>query len=78
MCGKTQVLDVLFITIADHLGQLGKVTVYDRDSTERDLPRRDEMAIELTSYSRKKNWIKSIFTADEKRCLYVNNKCNPP
>ncbi|EYB84705.1 hypothetical protein Y032_0311g2134 [Ancylostoma ceylanicum] len=54
------------------------ITVCDGDLTERDLPRRAEVATELPSYRFTKNWMKPIFTADEKWCLYVNIKCSPP
>ncbi|EYC40335.1 hypothetical protein Y032_0619g733 [Ancylostoma ceylanicum] len=45
------------------------ITVCDGDLTERDLPRRAEVATELPSYRRIRNWMKPIFTADEKWCL---------
>ncbi|EYB94727.1 hypothetical protein Y032_0168g193 [Ancylostoma ceylanicum] len=54
------------------------ITVCDGDLTERDPPRRAEVATELPSYRRMKNWMKPIFTADEKWFLYVNIKCSPP
>ncbi|EYC00809.1 hypothetical protein Y032_0112g270 [Ancylostoma ceylanicum] len=49
----------------------------DGDMTERDLPRRAEVATELLSYRGIKNWMKPIFTVDKKWCLYVNIKCIP-
>ncbi|EYB89483.1 hypothetical protein Y032_0231g3002 [Ancylostoma ceylanicum] len=52
--------------------------VCDGDLTERDLPRRDEVAIELPSYRRIKNWMKLVCTADKKWCLYVYIKRIPP
>ncbi|EYB82843.1 hypothetical protein Y032_0349g3195 [Ancylostoma ceylanicum] len=51
--------------------------VCDGDLTERDLHRRAEAAIELPSYRRIKNWMKSDSTVDGKWCLYVNIKCSP-
>ncbi|EYC12363.1 hypothetical protein Y032_0047g1442 [Ancylostoma ceylanicum] len=79
MCGRTQVLDVHFTTIAD--APVGKgikvITVCDGDMTERDLPRRAEVATGLLSYRRIKKCMKPIFTIDEKWCPRVNIKCIP-
>ncbi|EYB91338.1 hypothetical protein Y032_0207g2037 [Ancylostoma ceylanicum] len=54
------------------------ITLCDGDLTERDLPRRAEVATGLLSYRRIKNWMKPIFTIDKKLYLYVNIKCIPP
>ncbi|EYC26554.1 hypothetical protein Y032_0010g1215 [Ancylostoma ceylanicum] len=80
MCGRTQVLDVHFTTIVDHVRQLGKVQKLSQcdDLTQSDLPRRAEVALELRSYRRMNNWIESIFTVDEEWCLCVNIKRTPP
>ncbi|EYC12480.1 hypothetical protein Y032_0047g1505 [Ancylostoma ceylanicum] len=50
----------------------------DSNLTERDLPRRVEVATELPSYKRIKNWMKPILIVDEKWCLYVNTERSPP
>ncbi|EYC14177.1 hypothetical protein Y032_0041g385 [Ancylostoma ceylanicum] len=54
------------------------IKVCDGNLMERDLPRRAEVATELHSYGSIKNWMKPIFTADEKWCPYVNTKFGPP
>ncbi|EYB81127.1 hypothetical protein Y032_0391g561 [Ancylostoma ceylanicum] len=54
------------------------ITLCNGDLSERDLSRRAEVATGLLSYRRIKNWMKPVFTADEKWCLYVNIKCIPP
>ncbi|EYC22531.1 hypothetical protein Y032_0017g3407 [Ancylostoma ceylanicum] len=54
------------------------IRVCDGDLTECDLPRRAEVPTELPSYRRIKNWMKPVFTADEKWCLNVNMEGSPP
>ena len=65
-------------TIVTHLAQLGKVykmpqwvphklSVRDRES-------RVETASSLLSFRRRRDWLESIVTGDEKWCLYVNVK----
>ncbi|EYC10765.1 hypothetical protein Y032_0053g2285 [Ancylostoma ceylanicum] len=54
------------------------ITLCDGDLTGRDLPRRAEVASELPSFTRIKNWMESVFTVDEKWCLYVNIMHSPP
>ncbi|EYC04402.1 hypothetical protein Y032_0088g2183 [Ancylostoma ceylanicum] len=53
------------------------ITVCDDDLTQSDLLRRAKVATGLPSYRSIKNWMKLIFTIDEKWCLYVNIMRSP-
>lgn len=65
-------------TIVTHLAQLGMAYKMPQwvphKLSARDRERRAEAASSLLSFRRRRDWLKSIVTGDEKWCLYVNVK----
>ena len=65
-------------TIVTHMAQLGKVYKMPQwvlhVLSARDRERRAEAASSLLSFRRRRDWLESIVTGDEKWCMYVNVK----